>query len=417
MKILLVNKYHYVKGGSETYYFGLAKLLEEHGNEVIYFAMQDEKNYACPQSEYFSKNVDFNKSMSAVQKLSAGFHALYSFDAKKKIEKLIKDEKPDIVHINLVHRHITLSILNAIQKFNIPVVLTAHDLNCVCPTHTMLCDGKVCDRCVREHSYKPAIEQKCVKNSAMQTYLAVIEAKNYERMHMYDKIDFYICPSDFYRRQFVESHITKNPIVHWVNFLPSGTQYHLCKDIDDYFLFFGRLSVEKGLMSLVKAYHKGNFENKLYLVGDGPLRKDLETYVKENNLTDKVIFTGFQSGGELKKYVEHAKCVILPSEWYENGPYSILEAIAVGKPAIVSNYGGLPEIVDDGITGFICEPNNPDSLCECLKKMNSLSDDEYSRMSESALKKAKDSCDCEAYYNKLMKCYKELIKAKGGNKI
>ena len=97
MKILLVNKYHYVKGGSETYYFGLAKLLEEHGNEVIYFAMQDEKNYACPQSEYFSKNVDFNKSMSAVQKLSAGFHALYSFDAKKKIEKLIKDEKPDIV--------------------------------------------------------------------------------------------------------------------------------------------------------------------------------------------------------------------------------------------------------------------------------------------------------------------------------
>lgn len=148
--------------------------------------------------------------MSAVQKLSAGFHALYSFDAKKKIEKLIKDEKPDIVHINLVHRHITLSILNAIQKFNIPVVLTAHDLNCVCPTHTMLCDGKVCDRCVREHSYKPAIEQKCVKNSAMQTYLAVFEAKNYERMHMYDKIDFYICPSDFYRRQFVESHITKN---------------------------------------------------------------------------------------------------------------------------------------------------------------------------------------------------------------
>ena len=286
MIILLVNKYHYVIGGSETYYFGLAKLLEEHGNEVIYFAMQDEKNYACPQSEYFSKNVDFNKSMSAVQKLRAGFHALYSFDAKKKIEKLIKDEKPDIVHINLVHRHITLSILNAIQKFNIPVVLTAHDLNCVCPTHTMLCDGKVCDRCVREHSYKPAIEQKCVKNSAMQTYLAVIEAKNYERMHMYDKIDFYICPSDFYRRQFVESHITKNPIVHWVNFLPSGTQYHLCKDIDDYFLFFGRLSVEKGLMSLVKAYHKGNFENKLYLVGDGPLRKELETYVKEYNLAD-----------------------------------------------------------------------------------------------------------------------------------
>ena len=138
MKILLVNKYHYVKGGSETYHFGLAKLLEEHGNEVIYFAMQDEKNYDCAQAKYFSKNVDFNKSMSPFEKLTAGMHALYSFDAKKKIEQLIEAEKPDIVHINLVHRHITLSILNAIQKYNIPVVFTAHDLNCVCPTHTML---------------------------------------------------------------------------------------------------------------------------------------------------------------------------------------------------------------------------------------------------------------------------------------
>ena len=417
MKILLVNKYHYVKGGSETYHFGLAKLLEEHGNEVIYFAMQDEKNYDCAQAKYFSKNVDFNKSMSPFEKLTAGMHALYSFDAKKKIEQLIEAEKPDIVHINLVHRHITLSILNAIQKYNIPVVFTAHDLNCVCPTHTMLCGDKVCDRCVAEHSYKPALEQKCVKNSALQTYLAVIEAKNYERMKMYDKIDFYICPSDFYRKQFVKSGITKNPVVHWVNFLPVGTEYKLCSNAKDYFLFFGRLSVEKGLMSLVKAYHKGNFKNKLYLVGDGPLREELENYVKENNLTEKVIFTGFQSGDALKKYVEEAKCVILPSEWYENGPYSILEAIALGKPAIVSSNGGLPEIVDDGKTGFICEPNNPDSLCTCLEKMNNLTEDEYLAMSKAALEKARENCDCEKYYEKLMKCYKDLIKAKGGKKI
>ena len=152
--------------------------------------------------------------------------------------------------------------------------------------------------------------------------------------------------------------------MHWVNFLPVGTEYKLCSNAKDYFLFFGRLSVEKGLMSLVKAYHKGNFKNKLYLVGDGPLREELENYVKENNLTEKVIFTGFQSGDALKKYVEEAKCVILPSEWYENGPYSILEAIALGKPAIVSNNGGLPEIVDDGKTGFICEP----STLQCQRR-------------------------------------------------
>ena len=115
--------------------------------------------------------------MSPFEKLTAGMHALYSFDAKKKIEQLIEAEKPDIVHINLVHRHITLSILNAIQKYNIPVVFTAHDLNCVCPTHTMLCGDKVCDRCVAEHSYKPALEQKCVKNIRTSNLLAVTELR------------------------------------------------------------------------------------------------------------------------------------------------------------------------------------------------------------------------------------------------
>lgn len=409
MKILLVNKYHYVKGGSETYHFGLAKLLEKHGNEVIYFSMHDEKNYPCEQSRFFSKNVDFNSQMSAVKKIKAGFHAIYSFDAKHQIEKLIEQEHPDIVHINLAHRHLTLSIVKAIKKYNIPIVFTAHDLNCVCPSHTMLSNGTVCDRCVKEHSYKPALQQKCVKGSGMQTMLGVIEAKNYERMHTYDKIDFYICPSDFYRKQFVASNITKSPIVHWVNFLPEETEYKLSDNVKDYFLYFGRLSVEKGIMSLVKAYKMGNFSNKLYLVGDGPLREELEDYVKSNNLTDKVIFTGFQSGDALNKYVAEAKCVILPSEWYENGPYSILEALSSGKPTIVSNYGGLPEIVDDGKTGFICEPCNPESLCACLKKMNALSNDEYLKMSQAALEKAKQNCDCEAYYSKLMDCYKKLI--------
>lgn len=409
MKVLLVNKYHYVKGGSETYHFGLAELLRAHGHEVIFFAMDDPNNYPCDQSEYFSKNVDFNSKLSFFKKISAGFHAVYSFDAKNKIEQLIKDEKPDIVHINLAHRHLTLSIVDAIKKYNIPIVFTAHDLNCICPSHTMLSNGRVCDLCVKEHSYMPAIKQKCVKGSGMQSILGVIEAKNYERLHTYDKIDFYICPSDFYKKQFAASGITKSPVVHWVNFLPYETEYKISENVKDYFLYFGRISVEKGIMSLVKAFEKGNFSNQLFLVGDGPLKNELEQYVAEHNLKEKIIFTGFQSGSNLKKYVSEAKCVILPSEWYENGPYSILEALASGKPAIVSNYGGLPEIVTEGITGFICEPNNPDSLCECMKKMNSLSDEEYQKMSVAALEKAKDECDSEKYYKKLIDCYQNLI--------
>lgn len=410
MKILLVNKYHYIKGGSETYFFGLGKLLEKHGHKVIYFSMEDEQNYPCKYQKYFSKNVDFNGNLSAFGKIKAGFHALYSFDAKRKMEQLIKAEKPDVVHINLVHRHITLSILDVIKKYNIPVVFTAHDLNCICPSHTMIAgDGSVCSKCVDQGSYKPALKQKCVKGSFMQTLLAVIEAKNYQLKGMYNKIDYYICPSEFYRNQFEKSAITNNVIAHWTNFLPMGTEYKLAENTKDYFLYFGRISVEKGIFTLIKAYQKGNFANPLYIVGDGPLREELENYVAEHNLAQKVIFTGFQSGDALKKYVSQAKCVILPSEWYENGPYSILEALAIGKPVIVSNNGGLPELVDENINGFICEPNNPDSLCSCLTQINNLTDAEYRNMCLASLNKAKDQCHCDKYYEKLINCYNDLL--------
>ena len=148
MKILLVNKYHYVKGGSETYYFGLADLLTKLGHEVIYFSMADINNKPCEQEKYFVSNVDFNSNISTLQKVKAGFRVLYSFEAKKNISALIEQEHPDIVHINLVHRHITLSIVRAIKKYNIPIVFTIHDLNCVCPNHEMLVNGHVCEKCL-----------------------------------------------------------------------------------------------------------------------------------------------------------------------------------------------------------------------------------------------------------------------------
>ena len=200
MKILLVNKYHYVKGGSETYYFGLADLLTKLGHEVIYFSMADINNKPCEQEKYFVSNVDFNSNISTLQKVKAGFRVLYSFEAKKNISALIEQEHPDIVHINLVHRHITLSIVRAIKKYNIPIVFTIHDLNCVCPNHEMLVNGHVCEKCLHGR-YSNCIKNKCVKGSTAKSTLAAIEATNYKRMKIYDDIDLYITPSYFYKKK------------------------------------------------------------------------------------------------------------------------------------------------------------------------------------------------------------------------
>ena len=326
MKILLVNKYHYVKGGSETYYLGLADLLTKLGHEVIYFSMADINNKPCEQEKYFVSNVDFNSNISTLQKVKAGFRVLYSFEAKKNISALIEQEHPDIVHINLVHRHITLSIVRAIKKYNIPIVFTIHDLNCVCPNHEMLVNGHVCEKCLHGR-YSNCIKNKCVKGSTAKSTLAAIEATNYKRMKIYDDIDLYITPSYFYKKKLEESGIIHSEIIHIKNFLPTDTVYSDNNPDNGYLLYFGRISEEKGVLTLVKAVEKLENNIPLIILGTGPIEDEIKEYIKAHNLGNRIKALGFKSGDELKKYVAEAKCVILPSEWYENGPYTIMEAM------------------------------------------------------------------------------------------
>ena len=134
MKVLLVNKFHYLKGGSETYYFGLGKMLQEKGCEVIYFSMKDERNIPCSQDKYFVENIDYNGKMSPVKVITASVKLLYSLEAKRKFEKLLCDEKPDIIHLNIFQSQLTDSIVFAALKYHIPLVYTAHDLKAVCPS-------------------------------------------------------------------------------------------------------------------------------------------------------------------------------------------------------------------------------------------------------------------------------------------
>lgn len=411
MKVLLVNKYHYIKGGSETYYFGLSELLESKGHQVIYFAMADEQNYPCEQQDYFVSNVDFNGKISLWQKLKAGFRVIYSFEAKKKITALIEKEKPDVVHINLVHRHLTLSIVRAIKKFNIPVVFTLHDVNCICPNHTMLSENKVCEDCLKGNCTS-CIKKKCVKNSTAKSLLSAVEALNYKRMRVYDDVDLYICPSDFYRKKHQESGITKSKIIHKKNFLPLGTEFSCETKHEDYFLYFGRLSQEKGIMTLIKAFEKSESKSPLYILGTGDMEDEIKLYIKNHKLENRVKLFGFKTGEELKSFVKKAKCIVLPSEWYENGPYAIMEAMSVGKPVIVSNIGGLPEIVQHKVTGFIFEPWSVEQLSACIDEVNSLSFEEYEKMSEKATATAKELFDADRYYTELMACYKECIQKK-----
>ena len=368
MKVLLVNKFHYIKGGSETYYFSLGDLLEKRGHQVIWFSMKDDRNLPCAQSKYFVNNLDFNASGNPVKSAGAALHLLYSREAGRKFARLLDDEKPDIIHLNIFQSQLTGSIVDEAYKRHIPVVYTAHDLKSVCPNYLMMHHQNVCEQCLGGH-YWHCFANGCMKASKAKSLLASMEAYVYKLRKTYRKIDYVITPSFFYKNKLEAAGIYRCPIEHVRNFLPEGTVYE--KGLrGDYFLYFGRLAREKGIHTLVKAFSKAHVEEKLFIVGAGPEEERLRLMVKKLGMEDKILFLGFKSGDELKEIVANSLCVCLPSEWYENGPYSILEAQAMGRPAIVSDYGGLPELVEDGKTGYITKAGSVSNLTEKIREMS-----------------------------------------------
>lgn len=404
MKILLVNKFHYIKGGSETYYFGLGELLEKQGHEVIYFSMKDKKNRPCGQDKYFVENVDFNVPMGKMEIVKASLKMLYSFEAKKKFEQLLKDEKPDIIHLNIFQSQLTGSIVDVAKKYHIPVVYTAHDLKSVCPNYQMLNHGIVCEKCLKGN-YWNCFKTGCMKDSRAKSLLATLEALVYRYKKTYEKLDLVITPSAFYKKKIEEAGIVKCPIIHMPNFLPEETEYKASEKPGEYFLYFGRLSREKGILTLVKAYAQAKVEKPLYIVGTGSVEKQIQKLIQEKGLSDKIKMLGFKQGKELQDIVANALCVCLPSEWYENGPYSIIEAQAAGKPVIVSNLGGLPELVEDGVTGYVCRARDVQEIEKILNQIEN-----SNKMNITIIcNQAKQKYNPYTYADCLIKYYREIM--------
>lgn len=404
MKVLLVNKFHYIKGGSETYYFSLGDLLEKKGHQVIWFSMKDDRNLPCAQSKYFVNHVDFNASGGPVKTAQAALHLLYSREAGRKFARLLDEERPDIIHLNIFQSQLTGAVVDEAYKRHIPIVYTAHDLKSVCPNYLMMHHQKVCEECLGGHYWHCAVNS-CMKASRAKSLLASMEAYVYKLRKTYRKMDYVVTPSFFYKKKLEAAGIFNCPIEHVCNFLPEGTVYE-AGAVGDYFLYFGRLSREKGIRTLIKAFIKARVEEKLYIVGSGPEEDRLRIMVRKLGMEDKILFLGFKSGNELKEIVANALCVCLPSEWYENGPYSILEAQALGRPAIVSDYGGLPELVEDGRTGYITEAGNVHDLTRKIRKMS------HSQMDSAYISsRAAQAYSADLYAQHIIEIYERLHEA------
>ncbi len=403
MKILLVNKFHWLKGGSETFYFELGKMLKSHGHEVAYFSMYNEKNIKTGDKEFFVKPFDGNS-----KNIFKAFDSIYSKDNKMAMLKAIEEFKPDIVHVNLFQRHLTYSIIEACKEKKIPVVFTAHDIQAVCPASAMLCNGKICSKCLNNSKYN-CFKNKCIKNSILKSLLSSIEATTYKNNKVYDMFDIILSPSDF-----VGNMIKKDGIKTKIQTLPNFVDTNFFnpdnnKD-DNYVFFFGRLSLEKGIINLIKAFSMQPY-GKLIIAGDGPEKENIIRFVKDNDLEERVELLGFINSDGIKKYISNCSFIVVPSICYDNCPYSVLETLAMGKPVIGSKIGGIPELIENDKNGYLFDYDNINELSEIIKKL--FSDDKLRiRFGKESRRLAEEKYSIDKYYDKLINIYNNLIGGK-----
>lgn len=405
MKILMVNKFHYLKGGSEKYYFDLANLLKENGHEVAFFSMKDERNIKTDCKEYFVEPIDLNTG----SKLKA-FDVIYSKDNKKKMEEALDDFKPDIVHLNNFQRQLSVSIIEPIKKRNIPIVFTAHDVQAICPAITMMDNDKnICEKCMGG-KYINCINKKCNKGSTLKSVIGAIEGRYYRNKKIYtEKIDKIISPSEFYKSKFVKDGIQDEKVIAMHNFVDIE-QYDVELQDAGYALYIGRLSKEKGILNLINAFAKLD-SGKLYIAGDGPEKDNIERIIRENNLEQRVELLGFLSKDEVINWTRKCRFTVVPSIWYENCPYSVMETLAIGKPVIGANIAGIPELVKDNQSGFIYKYDDVNDLAA---KMRILFEDRNlaEGFGKNAKMDAKKLYAKDVYYKKIMDIYENLVEGK-----
>lgn len=404
MKILQINKFYYLMGGVEHVFFDTVRLLKDRGNDVMLFSMHDSRNIPSDYEQYFVSNIDYEKK-GIKNKIGASLRLLYYFEAKKNIESLIRREKPDVAHIHNIYHQISPSILHSLKKFNIPVVMTLHDYKLVCSSYALLAHRRICEAC-KEGRYYNCLLNKCVKNSYLKSLLGTIEMYlHHNILSIYDLVDLFIAPSQFLKNKIKEMGF-KGEVVYLPNFV-KVKDYKPCYEWrENSFVYFGRLSREKGLFTLLDAAKNIDGVN-LKIIGDGPLREKLEKKIRIENINN-VNMLGHKNGEDLKEEICKSLFVVLPSGGYENNPRSLIEAFCLGKPAIGSRIGGIPELVIDNVTGLTFEPGDSADLSEkIVRLLNNRS--EIIRMGKKAREFAEKEFDEDLHYERLIGVHKKAI--------
>lgn len=406
MKIIQANKFYTLKGGAERYMLELSDWLETQGHTTIPFAMQHPDNRETPYSDRFVSFVQTEPVRSNPwQAARTVGRMFYSLEARRKLATLIAQEKPDLAHIHNIYTQISPSILDTLKDQRVPVVMTVHDHHLISPQYNIWATG--CGEDYRNVGILKGTLARYHKNSAVASFIQTAVYKFHRWLRIYEKnVDLFVCPSQYMKRQLIVCGFPQEKIrVNHYGIDPHSIEPRY--DHDNYFLFVGRLSEEKGIETIVRAA-KLIPDILFKIVGRGPEMERLHRLADE---LANVEFLGFRTGGELANLYRGAMAALLPSRVHENFPLTILESMTAGKPVIASHVGGVSEIVDDRVNGLLVNPVDLNGWVEAITR---LAYDEELRLSmaRAARLTIERRFELGNHYSRLMAIYQEALSTK-----
>jgi len=407
-KVLMINNCHYRRGGADVVYLNTGDLMKSRGHDVAYFSTKSKYNYPAPYSEYFVRDIDALK-LNFIEQLLFMPRKLYSWEANRNLKKVIDHFEPDLAHIHLYKGGLTAAILPVLRKKKIPTVITLHDYSLLCPRNIMIDGkGKICERCLTMTRLN-CIYHRCNRNNLYYSIVNYLEfVLNNDILKPKNYFNRIICVSKFNYLKHSSHPLFKDRILHLYNFYPLLSQSNPNTEKGSYFLFYGRLAPEKGVMTLINTWKRLGKEVQLKIIGEGAMSAMIKDEIKKSNL-ENVEFLGFRKGEELFNYIREASFILVPSEWYENNPLTIVEAYSAGKPVIGSNIGGIPELIIEEKTGYLFSMGDSRELEAKINKAMQLTEGEYLEMSETAYRFACDRFSEKTHYRDLLNIYREVI--------
>lgn len=388
MKILFIHNRYKYQGGEDVAVELEQKILEEHNHicEVIIF--------------------DNTEIESFKQKIKTATQAIYNSRSKKIIEFHIRNFAPDVIHVHNLFFIASPSVLYAAMKYKIPVVMTLHNYRMICANALLLRDCQICEKCVKKAVPLSGIKYRCYRNSALESALVTAVNSWHNAAGTWrNKVDQYISLTQFAREKFITSSLglSQDQIIVKPNFI-FDTEYTASKRGESY-LFVGRLSVEKGVKTLLESF-SSTPSKQVDIIGDGPERVALEN---EYGAFHNIRFLGAKSKSEVLGYMRNAKALIFPSIWYEGLPFTIIESFATGTPVIASDIGGLKNMITDAYNGVLFKTGNAAALTDALSRFEKLDSPELNANARATYIK---SYHPQSHYKSIIEIYNKVIKQK-----